>query len=269
MSNDQLDLVWKALSDPTRRGLLDLLRERPRTTGELCSAFSDLSRFAVMKHLGVLERAGLVVERRQGRQCWHHLNAVPLRRIYERWVSEYASGWAGSLLELKRQAEYTDSLTKEQTMDNSSTAQRSGSLHIEQELVIEAEPEAVFDALTGNVGRWWSHSFSASPNAITLEAEPGGRFYEQFGGEESGGALYATVTRIKSGRTLDLSGPMGMAAPVVNFVTFDLEPRGDATLLKLSHRTLGDVDDRTRASYTAGWGELLNERLKPFVESKR
>src|SRR5262245_36386121 len=101
MAQDELDEVWRALSDPSRRQILDLLRERPRTVGELCEPFERThSRFAVMKHLGVLKRAGLVVDRKEGRQRWNHLNAVPLRRVYERWVNRYESQWAGALLNL-------------------------------------------------------------------------------------------------------------------------------------------------------------------------
>ena len=96
--------VWKALADRTRRDILDLLRDEPRTTGQLCEPFA-LSRFGVMKHLRVLEGAGLVVVRPKGRERWHYLNPVPLRVIYERWVSKYQSIWAGALLSLKRQAE--------------------------------------------------------------------------------------------------------------------------------------------------------------------
>ena len=99
-----LEDVWKALADPTRRRILDLLRAGPRTTGELCARFS-VSRFAVMKHLAILERAGLVLVRREGRQRWNYLNAVPIRQIYERWISDYEGVWAGSLLTLKRHVE--------------------------------------------------------------------------------------------------------------------------------------------------------------------
>lgn len=77
MIDDDLARVWKALSDPGRRKILDYLQERPRTTSELCDLF-DVSRFAVMKHLTILERAGLVVVRRRGRERWNHLNVVPL-----------------------------------------------------------------------------------------------------------------------------------------------------------------------------------------------
>src|SRR2546426_761327 len=74
-SHDDLAPVWKALADPTRRAILDALRKGPRTTGDLCGRF-DVTRFAVMKHLAVLEDAGLVLARRQGRERWNHLNAA-------------------------------------------------------------------------------------------------------------------------------------------------------------------------------------------------
>src|SRR5579875_1326896 len=99
MTEPGFDAVWKALADPTRRRILDLLKDRPRTTGDLCTAFS-LSRFAVMKHLGVLEDAGLVVVRRNGRERWNHLNAVPLRRIYEHYIDPVSDHLATSLLRL-------------------------------------------------------------------------------------------------------------------------------------------------------------------------
>jgi DNA-binding transcriptional ArsR family regulator len=76
--------VWQALADPTRRAIMDLLRQAPRTTGALAEQFPT-TRFAIMKHLTVLETAGLVVIRRRGRERWNHLNAVPLELVYERW----------------------------------------------------------------------------------------------------------------------------------------------------------------------------------------
>src|SRR5690349_4006395 len=96
--------VWKALADPTRRALLDRLRDRPRTTGELCLGL-EMTRFGVMKHLDVLEAAGLVVVRRQGRERWNHLNPVPLRQAYDRWMRPYAEASADTLLRLKEAAE--------------------------------------------------------------------------------------------------------------------------------------------------------------------
>ena len=99
---DDLDPVWKALADPTRRGILDLLRERPRTTTEIVDAFPNLSRFGVMKHLDTLREAGLVQTRESGRFRVNSLNAVPIRQIYERWVSRFEELWANHMLRLKR-----------------------------------------------------------------------------------------------------------------------------------------------------------------------
>ncbi len=118
---DRMDRVFKALADPTRRALLDELRARPMTTGQLVAAVgghSGMTRYGVMKHLGVLEDAGLVVTRREGRRKWNHLNAVPLRMIYERWVSRYEDQWAGSLIRLKQQVE---SHHKENQSDDAQT----------------------------------------------------------------------------------------------------------------------------------------------------
>lgn len=103
--DDGLDSVWKALADPTRRGILDLLRDGPKTTGELVDAYPGMTRFGVMKHLSVLEEARLVISAKQGRVKWNHLNPVPLRQVYERWVSKYEDQWASALTRLKRLAE--------------------------------------------------------------------------------------------------------------------------------------------------------------------
>ena len=102
---DDLDPVWKALSDPTRRAILDLLRQGPRRTTEIVEAFPQLSRFGVMKHMDVLRDAGLIDTREAGRQRVNSLNAVPIRRIYERWVSPYQELWADRLLRLKEDVE--------------------------------------------------------------------------------------------------------------------------------------------------------------------
>jgi DNA-binding transcriptional ArsR family regulator len=104
-SADELDPVWKALSDATRRAILDCLRDRPRTTTEIVESFPRLSRFGVMKHLEVLRQAHLVQTRAAGRQRVNSLNVVPIRQIYERWVGPFQQLWSGELLRFKEIAE--------------------------------------------------------------------------------------------------------------------------------------------------------------------
>ncbi|HVA20007.1 MAG TPA: SRPBCC domain-containing protein [Solirubrobacteraceae bacterium] len=137
-------------------------------------------------------------------------------------------------------------------------------LQIEQAVQIEASPERVFDALTTGIGAWWSHSNSGKPDAMTLEPRPGGRFFEEFGA--SGGAHFATVQYIKRSEQLRMTGPMGMTTPVLGVVNFSLETQGAATLLALSHHIIGVFDDEVIGIYGGGWQELLDIRLKDFVE---
>ena len=105
MKDDDLDPVWKALSDPTRRAILDLLRQGPRTTTGIVEAFPHLTRFGVMKHIDVLREAGLVETRDEGRQRVNSLNVVPIRKIYERWVGKFEELWSSHLLRIKDIAE--------------------------------------------------------------------------------------------------------------------------------------------------------------------
>ena len=102
----QDDLLFKALADGRRREILDLLKDAARTTGELCAHFEGvLDRCTVMQHLGVLERADLVIARREGRLRWNHLNAAPFQDIYDRWIAAYAGEAVALLARLKRDLE--------------------------------------------------------------------------------------------------------------------------------------------------------------------
>ena len=105
---DALDPIWKALSDPTRRAILDLLRDAPRTTTEIVERFPQLTRFGVMKHIDVLREAELVITRAQGRERINALNAVPIRQIYERWITPFSELWSSKLLSLKRDLENSE-----------------------------------------------------------------------------------------------------------------------------------------------------------------
>ena len=97
------ELVFKALADKKRREILDLIKESPRTTGDLCERFKDVDRCTVMQHLGVLEKAGLVIAKKEGRLRWNYINVVPIKEIYDRWISKYASGAVDLLSEMTRQ----------------------------------------------------------------------------------------------------------------------------------------------------------------------
>ena len=102
---DDLDPIWKALSDPTRRAILDLLRTGPKSTTEIVVHFPDMTRHAVMKHIDVLREASLVMTREDGRRRINTLNVVPIRQIYERWVGPFAELWSSTLLRLKDDVE--------------------------------------------------------------------------------------------------------------------------------------------------------------------
>jgi len=101
----QDELVIKAMANVDRRQILDLLLEEPRTTGALCSELSWLNRCTVMQHLGVLERARLIISRKEGRQRWNYLDIGPIQRFHERWIKPYAAPSASLLSKLKQDLE--------------------------------------------------------------------------------------------------------------------------------------------------------------------
>lgn len=104
MLHDDLDDVWRALANPHRRRILDILRAKPCTTGELADAVGE-NRFLVMQHLNLLREANLVAVEVDGRRRINHLNPVPIQNIYERWVGKYQGDWAAALVGLKRTVE--------------------------------------------------------------------------------------------------------------------------------------------------------------------
>jgi DNA-binding transcriptional ArsR family regulator len=99
------DEVFKALADPTRRQLLDALFVEDGQTLTSLERGLPMSRFGVMKHLKVLEEAGLVVTRRHGREKHHHLNPVPIQLVHDRWVAKYARPWTAALVEIQQRLE--------------------------------------------------------------------------------------------------------------------------------------------------------------------
>src|SRR5262250_1020381 len=163
-------LLWRALADPTRRRILDLLRDRPRVTGEIAAQF-PVSRIAVMRHLQVLSGAGPAVSRKRGRQRWHYLNTVPLQKLHRRWAEPAAAGFASALLRLQDtvEAEGRHMEAIQPTID------------IALDIEIAGTPPAVFAALTKDIGGWWGHPFvTARAISLALDGRLGGLVTERW-----------------------------------------------------------------------------------------
>jgi DNA-binding transcriptional ArsR family regulator len=127
---DRQELVFKALADPTRRRILDLVRDHALTTGQICTELFKLDRCTVMLHLGVLEKADLIIVRREGRFRWNYLNSTPIQRIYDRWIIRYARPSAELLTRLRADLE----------LPGSSSARRPARHHPESETSLGPSP---------------------------------------------------------------------------------------------------------------------------------
>jgi len=214
----------------------------------LCGAFT-LSRFAVMKHLRVLELGGLVVARREGRRRWNSLNLERLLQASGRWGSPVGvpSGTGAALAAREGGAAVTEARR---------VSAAPGEAPVTAQVFVDAVPWKVFDALTVNIAGWWGAPYlrSADASNLILEPQPGGRFYEEWGHRQ--GAMRATVVAIRQDERLELSGPIFDRA-VDSSLAFVLEAREGGTILKVSASNAPDgaVDD------------LFRHRLRAFVEN--
>ena len=250
---DDSALLWRALAEPTRRRILDLLRERPLITGEIAAQF-PISRIAVMRHLEVLSEAGLVVSRKQGRERWHYVNAVPLERLHRRWADPAASGFASALLRLQDTVE-----TEGRPMEAIQPT-----IDIALDIEIAGSPAAVFAALTGDVGGWWGPPFVTSrATSLAFDPQLGGLFTERW---KAGGQVIASVTGWAQEEHLALTGSFHMGVGI-GVASFDLAPSGAGTLLRFSFRAIGVVDAEMAGALSRGWSELVGTRLKGLVET--
>jgi DNA-binding transcriptional ArsR family regulator len=199
--------VWRALASPWRRRLLDQLRNAPATTGELAAGLPELSRFAVMQHLGVLVEAGLVIPERRGRDRVNHLNPIPLREWYERWVQPMADTGAAELLALKRTVE-------KGTTNMSAAIEPIRTVRLAYDLRINAGAERTFEVMTQQMFDWRPYTYGGDrTRRVVLEPRIGGAHYEDWGAPA--GHLYGHVTvydpptrwatrgRLSDGTTLD------------------------------------------------------------------
>jgi uncharacterized protein YndB with AHSA1/START domain len=237
-----VDLVFRALADPTRRSLLDeLFRQDGQTLSQLEERF-EMTRFGVSKHLKLLEEAGLVVVKRRGREKLHFLNAVPIRLVHDRWVSKYAEPWAAGLSDLKT--------SLEQTMEKVF------------EIYIRTTPERLWTAITdpeirrkynfgvGIKSDWTpgAHIEMRSPNAPVplgegevLEIDPPRR-------------LVHTLTALWSDEVRDEG---------VSRVTWEIEPVADSCRLVVTHDQLREG---ANDELYGGWPMILSG-LKTWLET--
>jgi len=248
-------LIWRALADPTRRRVLDLLRVRPRTTGQIASEF-EISRIAVMGHLVTLAESGLVVSRKRGRERWHYINAVPLQRLHDRWVQPLEAGWAQALMHF----EFSLEGGGHATVGAGDTAL---SIDIAQDVLLRRPRRDVFAALT-QPHSWWGPPFlSEEATDLRLDPRVGGAFEEAWG--EGGGRLLASITAIDAGRRLELTGRFHFGV-VFGVAEFLLEDVPEGARLRFTYRAIGDVSPEVAESLAGGWNELVGTRLVAFVE---
>jgi uncharacterized protein YndB with AHSA1/START domain/biotin operon repressor len=238
-----MDEVFKALADPTRRSLLDELFNED---GQSLSALEQrlpMSRFGVMKHLKVLEEAGLVVTRRRGREKLHFLNPVPIRLVHDRWVGKYAEPWAAGLSELKQTLE-------DRTMEKVF------------EIYIKTTPERLWEAITNGEMRQ-KYNFGVG---VSSDWTPGSR-YE--------GVHPAVPTALLDGENLEVDKPRRLVqsftahwsedveAEGTSRVTWEIEPVADSCRLTVTHDQLREG---ANDELFGGWPMILSG-LKTLLET--
>jgi DNA-binding transcriptional ArsR family regulator len=251
--------VWRALANPNRRLLLDQLRDGPKTTGELADVVPELSRFAVMQHLGVLTDAGLVVVRRRGRYRFNYLNPVPLRSWYERWVIPMADGAAAEVLALRDRVE--------QPQGGSSMAIKADEIRtvrIETELRFHASPERVFRALTEETLEWFPMTYGEDRvRSVVVEPRVGGAHYEDWG--DGMGHLYGHVTVFDRPYRYSTRGRI-MAGTILD-TQYELEEDDDETILRMSKVAVGPMSqDEADSIETYGDIARFEEPLRRLIE---
>jgi uncharacterized protein YndB with AHSA1/START domain len=249
-----LDPLFRALADPSRRRVLDLLKARPGTTvGELTGQF-EFSRFAVMKHLRILEETGLVVSRRDGRVKRLYLNAVPIQTIYDRWISRYSALWATQLTSLKYHLE------AEGTPMPAATQIRY--VHV---VHIRTTPEKLWDALTRpELTRLYYYGMD-----IATDLRPGAVL--EYARSEPDGSRKTVI----AGKVLEVDPPRRLVHSFAFLakqdeptrVTYALEPVGDLVRLTVTHEGF-DGETETYQMVRGGWAPII-DGLKTYLETGR
>lgn len=258
---DDLLRVWKVLADPNRRAMLDLLRKKPMTTGELASHF-DFTRFAAMKHLDLLVEANLVLVRRQGKERWNAVNPVPLQQIYHRWLKPFEADTVEALHRLKGLAEQGVSMP---------TATLLSSYTLNLQIEINAKRPVIWKAMTKEINKWWPGSFysSEATKAFVMEPHVGGRVFEDWG--NGAGGEWGRLIVFQPHEKLIWAGNHfgGSGKNWGNFfVTIQLKDHGKGVMLEFEDSGFGMLDAGMKSSLESGWKELYGTHLKDYVEKK-
>lgn len=262
---DELSTLFKALGHPIRRRILDILKQSAKTTGELNDYFPEVTRYAIMKHLTILEEGNLVLVRREGKFRRNFLNAVPLQVMHNRWVGKFMETTANSLLNIQSAVEKKGGVFPMATTNQA----QSRVFQIEQEVLINAPREQVFKALTEQAGDWWEFRIAPKgvPSQFTFEPVPGGQFIERW--RENEGAVWGNVYYVNAPEEIRLQGHLGMQGAVNSAYTYRLIEKDGATLLQLSHSASGIIQEDWEQKHTEGWKYLLGTLLKEYVEKKQ
>jgi uncharacterized protein YndB with AHSA1/START domain/DNA-binding transcriptional ArsR family regulator len=244
---DGSDDVFKALADPSRRVLLDsLFDEDGQTLGELSARLPSMTRFGVMKHLRLLEAAGLVATRKLGREKLHYLNPVPIRLIHDRWIGKYAEAWVGALADLKVKLEG-------EAMDRPR--------HVFQ-VYIRTTPDRLWQAVTDPsfTLRYFRRS------RVDSSWQPGDRV-----------AYWIDDELVVDGRVVEVEPPRRLVTtwsfrrdPKMrddppSRVTWEIEPLGDTCKLTVVHDDFPS-ETTTYKSVGSGWPIILSS-LKSLLET--
>ncbi len=240
-----VDLVFKALADPTRRALLDALFEQDGQTLVALQGRFAMTRPAVAKHLRVLEEAGLVVVERRGREKVHHLNPVPIRLVHDRWVDKYTEPWVAGLAGLKAELE--------QTMEKVF------------EIYIRTTPERLWDAITDPDTRA-KYNFGARQDSewtegssFTMAAHPGGQTVLLGDGVNLEVDPPRRLVQSMTARWSD-----EVAAEGTSRITWEIEPIGDDSCrLTVTH---DELRDGANPELYGGWPMILSG-LKTWLET--
>jgi uncharacterized protein YndB with AHSA1/START domain len=239
-----MDEVFKALADPTRRSLLDeLFKEDGQTLGAL-EARLPMTRFGVMKHLRVLEEAGLVVTKRRGREKLHFLNPVPIRLVHDRWVSKYAEPWAATLTGLKRQLEGKRTMEKV------------------FEIYIKTTPERLWEAIT-DIEMRRKYSFGVG---VETDWSPGSSYrgvHPRADGPLSEGENLEVDPPTRLVQSFNALWSDDVKAEGTSRVTWEIEPVGDSCRLVVTHDQLREG---AHGEIYGGWPQILSG-LKTLLET--